>query len=415
MKVITKWIFCLAVVIIAIFVFSESALSKVIVCFRYDYVSNTSDPVVDNMVMNVFMERNIPLTVAIIPFERDIKTHRPIPFEIKEKTALKKASDAGIVEIALHGFLDEAIAFNKSGVKLEYSFILASEQKKEILHGKQELESIFKKNVKIFVSSKEYDRNALAALEEAGIEILLANRNGVISRDSKLKFLPSTCTTIDLIKTVKEAKKYNFLNPIVINVFNRYEFMESDVVDYDIKKRSMSAFKLILNELKKQDDVEIMNIGGVAKQYPYTTESLMARNKLYTTLFLPQLFLPLPFFNPKAMIPSDKLYYLEADKAISIKKIAKLKVNFVNALSFLSFVLVGFLIFRFLILKVILRKLLKINIYRITSVSLFALAMLYSIRNGRLESIAGIIVAFFVGLLSGELVRFNCDTKKTDY
>ena len=190
--------------------------------------------------------------------------------------------------------------------------------------------------------------------------------------------------------------------------------MESNVPNFAAKRRSISAFKLSLDYLKNQDDVEFMNISDIANKYPSVTKNLLIQNNRYSSLQLPGLFLPLYIFSPRAMIPPGTIYYLKADKAISLKKTVKLKVYFINAISFVSFLMVGFLIFRFLIWRIIVRKLLKISVYRVASVFLFALAMLYSVRNGGLGFMAGIAVALFIGLLAGELLFFKYDIKKVD-
>lgn len=410
MRILNKKIILCMVAIIFSFVFVDNVSSKVIVCFRYDDVSNNSNYLVDKMVIELFVKRKIPVTVAVIPFTKNkIKDQGLIPFKLEEKSLLKQASDSGIVEIALHGFLHKSVAIDKDGLKSEYAFVKLSKQLEKIEKGKHLLESLFNKEIVTFVPPWEsYDKNTLVALEKAEFKILSANRNRMIKEDSELHYLPSTCNTSSLIETIKKAQKYTNLNPIVVNVFHEFEFMESKKFDYHTKKRSITYFELILDQLSSNREIEFMSIRQVAEKYHFTKNELLILNNKYRYMNLPELLLPLAFYKQKEIIPPGNIFYLNINKAISIKKNTKLIIYTMNILSFLFFVLIGFILFKFIISKIIIREVIKIKFYRIISIFLFFFAIGYTLRDGRFGLIGQIIIFIYLGLLLGELFSLKC-------
>jgi peptidoglycan/xylan/chitin deacetylase (PgdA/CDA1 family) len=291
-------------------VFAET--NKISVVFRFDDPSALTDTDFEIRLLALFAAHHFPCTFAVVPFvgignlgdsasgmgtrEIDsIKAQKFMPY-----------LQAGILDIALHGYSHRSFRPLKNPVRSEFSGKLLSIQYDNILSGKKLLESLFKLKINTFVPPfNRYDNNTLKALDSAGIELLSAGSLSNAFKDSNLAFLPSTCEFSDLFQAINQARKCKLKNPVIVVLFHPFEFIEQD------KRRGTLILDNVtstLDWLSRQQDIRVYKLS----QMPNIVRDLSSKHyKKYITLIHIREFL-----HP-VLRPQKEIYYYPTDKELS--------------------------------------------------------------------------------------------------
>ena len=258
--------FCMAVLIMASFLFfifdlyteTVSSQKYITVVFRYDDYSSLSPTNMEVKLINAFQNYNIPVTFGVIPYIcRD--NSEPMPLSLKKAEILKNAIDSGILEAALHGYCHKGVSKTKNGTYSEFSGLDYTAQFKKITEGKNLLKEMLKIEINTFIPPwNSYDSNTIQALEAADFKYLSADIKGIMKESSRIKYLPTTTTLLDLPDTVRRARDFLNTQPVIVAFFHPFEFTEIDskrgVITYE-------SFVELLKWIKSQNDVSFGTIG----------------------------------------------------------------------------------------------------------------------------------------------------------
>jgi len=204
-------------------------------------------------------------TFAVTPFvvEGDIHeqgNQKLIPLSKEKAEILRIGVNQGLIDVALHGYSHQshqATDYSElSGLDYEQQFGL-------ILDAKKFLEKLIGTPVNIFAPPwNSYDENTLSALEDIGFSILTAGRDGPAKQNSRLKFIPSTCSLKRLLNAVKEARKSKIITrPIIVVLLHEFEFLDINPTRGLV---SFEEFSTYISLLSSQKDIRILSIGQLA-------------------------------------------------------------------------------------------------------------------------------------------------------
>ena len=204
----------------ALFPFVLSA-NAVKVVFRLDDPTVLYDSV-HNQVLQLFVDKGIPLSVAVIPCSKD-----EIPYEIKD-SSYYNLLNAPTIEIALHGLTHENI--NKQG---EFGGLSSDETNRRFTKGKQILNQHFDKPINTFIppfnaTNASFPEN----MESNGFMILSADMFRNVPRKGNIQYYPETLGHLMKQKGIWNAAKASILgskekNAICVIMFHAYDLPDS--------------------------------------------------------------------------------------------------------------------------------------------------------------------------------------------
>jgi len=233
---------------------------NIAVVFRYDDYSSLSNEPLEQEILDIFENHDIPLTIGVIPFGVN-NPYSPEPQDLfplygEKLETLKTFVKKGVAEVALHGYSHQANADSKM---TEFSGLPFQRQMDLISAGKIHLEDSLNTPISVFIPPwNSYDQNTINALEELGFLTLSANKDGLIPESSDLNLLPATCSLDDLQEGILAAKKSSTREPILVVLFHAYDFLE---VDKDRGTITFPEFSELMTWLSSQSDVTTLSIG----------------------------------------------------------------------------------------------------------------------------------------------------------
>lgn len=150
------------------------------IVFRYDDFL-LADNHIDSTVLSIFRKFDIPLTVGVVPFDRDGRLRCTIDTfklsKLRDDILLSK------IEIALHGYRH----LRNFGCG-EFDGLPYEEQVRQISQGKRVLDSLLCCDVSTFIPPwNSYDSNTIRALENGGFKVISSALFGCQSRTSDIK------------------------------------------------------------------------------------------------------------------------------------------------------------------------------------------------------------------------------------
>lgn len=181
----------------------------------------------ETSIIDIFRKSRSPVTFWVIPYvgrrnKNDLSGSDS--FGSKKWETLRAASEAGILEVALHGFSHRG---NNTQELNEFSNLDYSSQLKRISMGKELLERVVEIPVNVFIPPwNQYDLNTLRVLEELKFSTISGSLSGIAPKDSRLKFLPATCHLLELRDVVKTARSFTDTQPIIVVLSHAYDFKE---------------------------------------------------------------------------------------------------------------------------------------------------------------------------------------------
>ena len=240
----------------------EGAAKQISVIFRYDDYSTRSNTEAEQAVIGIFRKHGLPITFGVIPFPSAGRFVDPNPQQLltltEEKTRLLvEAMQAGIVEVALHGYSHQSVSGKYDEGLSEFAGADFDTQLSKLKEGKSFLEGIIGRDVDIFIPPYEtYDANTLRALEQAGFRCLAAGRYGLETESPGLKLIPSTCLMPWLEATIEAAEQSSEREPLIVVLLHDTDFVEVDARRGWI---SLPQFDAMMGRLAARDDVSVIN------------------------------------------------------------------------------------------------------------------------------------------------------------
>lgn len=263
------WVILLLVVFGGVFFYAwkKRHQKKIIsIVFRYDDYSSLSHTETELKVIDLCYRQKIPMTFAVVPFiiegdVHDVSHRRTIHLSEEKAEFLRKGLQAGVLDIALHGYSHQT---NNTERFSEFAGLDFDTQLERLKIGQQFLKDTLNIAIDVFVPPwNAYDLNTLKALEHLRFSTLSADRFGSVLNTSKLKFLPCTCSLERLKNSaLQSARNSSDPAPIIVVLFHDFEFKDVD------EKRGMMTFQEffeLLAWLKAQEDVRIISIGQAVK------------------------------------------------------------------------------------------------------------------------------------------------------
>jgi peptidoglycan/xylan/chitin deacetylase (PgdA/CDA1 family) len=227
---------------------------RIKIVFRFDDYQLTSTKFYDSL-FYIFQKNNIPLSLGIIPFDKNGIIHNEMNQE--QLADLKLRIKSGEIEIALHGFnhSDNELckgSFLTSPVKSEFAKLEYNNQFKRINKAKNSIDSLLNIKVNIFIPPfNSYDDNTLKVLDSLKFAIISSSMDGSASSD-KIRYIPFTIN--DLNELPKVVKKYKYDKITIVVLLHPYSFKEGANYPNDFSKRiDFNQLDTLLNWIKKQN------------------------------------------------------------------------------------------------------------------------------------------------------------------
>ena len=262
----TKYYFAVCFILLPVFAaFGQSVTDKKItVIFRFDDYAANSNTALEVKVMDAFHEIKQPFTIGVIPFVWDQNKMKYLPLDNMKLQLLEDAYNNGIAEVALHGYSHRQN--NDRGIRTEFEGLEYPLQFEKLAEGKRFLEDLTSATVTTFIPPwNSYDATTLEALEALGFNNISADQNGIPKPASPLKFIPNTCSLIQLKDAVSTARQIKDKAPVIIVMFHEYDFIEADQARGNI---SFDEFYELLQWTINQNDVVITSINRAGRLIP---------------------------------------------------------------------------------------------------------------------------------------------------
>ncbi|MDB5104996.1 MAG: hypothetical protein JWP91_2685 [Fibrobacteres bacterium] len=229
---------------------------------RYDDCSASSPEGLERSILAACARTGVPCTFGVVPAIGAGDNHLPdsagnLPLPRSRMDLLIEARDAGVLEIALHGYAHRAA---RKGARSEFAGVPAAIQARLIARGKAELEAFAGPLATFIPPWNAYDANTLAALSADGFTVLSADPAGTADQALGIRFVPATCLIPEVGKAIEAARKAG--GGIVVAYFHPYEFLE---IDPRRGLFSKASFDSTLAWLASQPDVQTLTLGRIAE------------------------------------------------------------------------------------------------------------------------------------------------------
>jgi hypothetical protein len=217
----------------------------VIHLLRYDDFSAVSDGAVEEKLIGLLLKHRVPCTFGVIPFvcapesllaAGDVKL-TPLPGA--KAGLLKPLLQAGLAEIALHGFAHLALAPVR-GLQ-EFSDRMPLETQRQLIRrGKGLLESVFGTKVRLFVPPwNRLGRSTLVVLREEGL-FLSGGELEAAQGGPEIGQLPCVTSIRETDRALATARRFGGQG-WVGTVLHDYDFKESDLGAGDVTLAELDA------------------------------------------------------------------------------------------------------------------------------------------------------------------------------
>jgi len=234
------------------------------IAFRFDDPSPVSKQHVEEMVFAEFYSRNIPLTCATVPVRPRGGTE--IRFTRDRASHYKAMHQAGLMEIALHGYTHCEARSIPDGAPSEFAGIPFARQKSTIAAGQSILEDVFQHPITGFVPPwNNYDAATMDALEELDFKYLSAGYRLPPKTSSNLRNIPLTSRLSLIDKTIAQARRFEMFSPVIVIVLHHYDF-DRDPDDPPAKQFDRQELSRILELLLATHGVRFTTLGKLAEE-----------------------------------------------------------------------------------------------------------------------------------------------------
>lgn len=211
-----RFLFTLTILLVAVQMYALD------VVFRYDDF-RLIDNDFQNQLIEVFAKEQVPLHIAIIPFNQD---STPCIQKGASLNRVKELHHQGVLQIALHGFSHTGDAING-----EFPLLSYEEQRFRLELGSRLLDSIFGEHIHIFIPPwNMYNQNTLNILADLGYDAISADLNTKRTfRDSRFQYYPEGAPHAYVFK--EATAKNDRRDGLLVWMFHRYDFPNEISID----------------------------------------------------------------------------------------------------------------------------------------------------------------------------------------
>lgn len=243
------------------------------IVFRYDDFRLQKDSLQDEMI-EMFAEENIPLHIAIIPYNQDTT---PILQNGVSVERVKELQRHGILKIALHGFCHKGETFQG-----EFLSLNEQEQRFRLEMGSKLLDSIFGEHVHIFIPPwNRYNQITLDILADLGYNIISSElTDNQLVTDERFQYYQEGCDHPAKLRSI--IKKNANRKGLVVCMFHRYDLLGTYTIGdlqqllQDIKADSRLHI-VMMDELYHQDQSFNAERIEANLHHPLLTKILLTR------------------------------------------------------------------------------------------------------------------------------------------
>lgn len=233
---------------------------KINIIFRFDDYSEISNTNLENKILSIFKDNEAIITFGVVPFICDgikEKTYKQntISLSNKKLNILNKGIKTGTIDVALHGNTHQT---NNLLLRSEFSGLSFQKQFEKIESGQKFLNNNLNIKINTFIPPwNRYDLTTLKVLEKLNFKTISAGTKCPYHDDSKLHFIPSTCSLKSLEKALFNAKRSFFKEQTIIVVMHENDFKE---VDKEQGVLNINSLDEKLKLLKSNKNIQILSI-----------------------------------------------------------------------------------------------------------------------------------------------------------
>ena len=213
---------------------ADPARRVIAVVLRMDDYSDAMSLSLETAILAGIERYRIPVVFGVIPYlpgKGSLSSQPDLdqPLSRTRTDRLRPAVEAGLLEIAQHGYSHRSNVTGGLSGDSEFSGVPADVQRANILKGKGLLEELIGRPVVSFCPPfNRYDVNTVRVLASAGFTTLSAGGYCHADETTPLRYLPATCKLIELPLAVKAARCARDPQPVIVALFHPYDFIEED-------------------------------------------------------------------------------------------------------------------------------------------------------------------------------------------
>jgi hypothetical protein len=251
------------------------------VAFRLDDPSATSNHALERAIIERLAYHRVPATFAVIPFRE--AEGSVVGMTGADAAHLIEAVNAGIIEIAVHGYAHRVRGRTGDGNWTEFAGLSAGRQRTDLEAARRQLETVFGRRVAGFVPPwNSFDSDTVAALEDLDFDYLSAGWDAPPTPSARIPVLPHTCNLAHLRTAVAEARCYAPLPSLVLVILHHFDFIESGQADAVL---SLDQLDKALAWVSGQADLEPVTVSGLGQRImPSECQRGLSRYRLGSAL-----------------------------------------------------------------------------------------------------------------------------------
>lgn len=250
---------------------ADPAGQVITVVLRMDDYSDAMSTNLETAIVSGIERYRLPVVFAAIPYlpEKGRLSNQPDldrPLSRARVEGLRPVIDAGLLEIAQHGYSHRSNAAGGLSGDSEFSGLPPEDQRARILKGKARLEELLGRPVVSFCPPfNRYDVNTVRVLASSGFTTLSAGGYCHADGTTPLRYLPATCKLIDLPLAVEAARHVRDPHTVIVVLFHPYDFIEEDAARGFIHYAELDA---LLAWISQQRDVRVLTLDRASREIP---------------------------------------------------------------------------------------------------------------------------------------------------
>ena len=231
------------------------------IAFRFDDPSETSNHKLEESVIKLCRDYNIPINFSVIPYRRI--NGQLIPFSTLKAKHLVEAYHAGYIEISQHGYAHENNMDISNKYPSEFYDVEIEQQLKWIKDGKEVMRHLFgEKPIGFAPPWNSFDAATLQVLNKLDYTFISAAWKIPEAMVSIIPVIPITSHMENVMAAIDNARLYSELNPVIIVVLHHYDFdKNTDSEAFIVKFENL--FQLINND----EDINATTLDKIAYEY----------------------------------------------------------------------------------------------------------------------------------------------------
>lgn len=242
---------------------------EITVVFRMDDYSDSISSNVEAVVLAGFERYRLPVVFGVVPYlprkgSLSDKSDLDQPLSPEKAGRLRIIVDAGLLEIAQHGYSHRSVGAGGLSGNSEFSGLSPDVQRAKILKGKSLLEGLFGRPMVTFCPPfNRYDVNTVRMLSAAGFTTLSAGGFCHADESMPLLYLPGTCKITQIVSAIESARLEQDPQPVIVVLFHPYDFLEEDAVRGLIRLADLHSQ---LAWVAQQPDIRVLTLSQASRE-----------------------------------------------------------------------------------------------------------------------------------------------------